>query len=144
MCSQLLSLGHPCIKTGPITPHEVSPKIFPRLLLLVIELRQTSSLDIDFLTFEKWKALILNLASIVYTVLSELDIGAKLLSITGDNASSNPAMAGILSGMLEADFDTEIFSSGNTRPVVRYQGEARFVRCLVNILNLIVKEFLVL
>ena len=28
-----------------------------------------------------------NLASIVYTVLSELDVGAKLLSITGNNAN---------------------------------------------------------
>ena len=84
-----------------------------------------------------------NLASIVYTVLCELGIGAKLLSITGDNASNNPAMAGILSGMLQADFDTEILPQGNTRPVMRYQGEASFVRCLAHILNLIVKEFLV-
>jgi hypothetical protein len=83
-----------------------------------------------------------NLASIVYTVLSELDIGAKLLSITGDNASNNPAMVEILFGMLKADFDTEIFPLGNARPVMRYQGEASFVRCLAHILNLIVKEFL--
>ncbi|KAN0070499.1 Ribonuclease H-like domain containing protein [Elaphomyces granulatus] len=51
-------------------------------------------------------------------------------------------MAGILSGMLQAGFDTEILPQGNTRPVMRYQGEASFVRCLAHILNLIVKEFL--
>jgi hypothetical protein len=39
--------------------------------------------------------------------------------------------------MLKADFDTEIFPSGNTQPVMRYQGGASF-----HILNLIVKEFL--
>jgi hypothetical protein len=68
-----------------------------------------------------------NLASIVYTVLSELDIGAKLLSIPWDNASNNPAMAELLFGMFRADFDTEIFPSGNTQPVMRYQGKASFV-----------------
>ena len=83
-----------------------------------------------------------NLASIVYTVLSELDIGAKLLSITGDNASNNPAMARILYDMLKADYDTEIIPQGNTRPIMRYQGESSFIRCLAHILNLIVKEFL--
>ena len=37
-----------------------------------------------------------NLASIVYTVLSELDIGAKLLQLLHrDNANNNPAMAEI-------------------------------------------------
>jgi hypothetical protein len=83
-----------------------------------------------------------NLASIVYTVLSELDIGAKLLSITGDNASNNPAMVRILYDMLKADYDTEIIPPGNTRPIMRYQGEPSFIRCLAHILNLIVKEFL--
>jgi len=83
-----------------------------------------------------------NLASIVYTVLCELDIGAKLLSITGDNASNNLAMARILYDMLKADYDTEVLPQGNTRPVMRYQGELSFIRCLAHILNLIVKEFL--
>jgi hypothetical protein len=37
-----------------------------------------------------------NLASIVYTVLSELDIGAKLLQLLPrDNANNNPAMVEI-------------------------------------------------
>jgi len=51
-------------------------------------------------------------------------------------------MAGILYDMLKADYDTEISPQGNTRPVMRYQGELSFVRCLAHILNLIVKEFL--
>ena len=51
-----------------------------------------------------------NLASLVYNILCELDIGDKLLSITGDNASNNPAMAGILYDMLKADYDMEISS----------------------------------
>ena len=83
-----------------------------------------------------------NLASIIYAILYELDIGAKLLSITGDNASNNPAMAEILYDMLKADYDTEIFPEGNTRPIMRYHGELSFVHCLAHILNLIVKEFL--
>jgi hypothetical protein len=87
------------------------------LLLLVIGLRQTSNLGIDFLTFKNIEVegpdSGENLASIVFTVLCELGIGAKLLSITGDNAGNNPAMAGILSGMLEADFDTEILPHGS-------------------------------
>jgi hypothetical protein len=80
-----------------------------------------------------------NLASIVYTVLCELDIGAKLLSITGDNASNNPAMARILYDMLKANYDTEVLPQGNTWLVIRYQGESSFICCLAHILNLIVK-----
>ena len=52
-----------------------------------------------------------NVASIIYTVMSELDTGAKLLSISGDNANNNPAKAEIIFGILKADFDTEIFPS---------------------------------
>ena len=55
-----------------------------------------------------------NLASIVYTILCELDIEAKLLSITDDNASNNLTMTEILYDMLKADYDTEIFSQDNT------------------------------
>jgi hypothetical protein len=54
------------------------------------------------------------------------------------NANNNPAMAEILFGMLNADFDTEIFPSNNTQPVMSKLS----VRCLAHILNLIVKEFL--
>ncbi|OXV09045.1 hypothetical protein Egran_03192 [Elaphomyces granulatus] len=32
-----------------------------------------------------------------------------------------------------------VLPQGNTRPVMRYQGEATFVRCLAHIPNLIVK-----
>ena len=83
-----------------------------------------------------------NLASIVYTILCELDIGAKLLSITGDNASNNLAMTEILYDMLKADYDMKIFSQGNTQSVMRYHEELSFVHCLAHILNLIVKKFL--
>lgn len=47
-----------------------------------------------------------NLASIIYKVLCELDIRAKLLSITSDNASNNLAMAEILHDLLKADYKT--------------------------------------
>ena len=47
----------------------------------------------------------------------------------------------ILSGMLQADFDTEILPQGK-HSACRDIGEASFVRCLAHILNLIVKEFL--
>ena len=52
MCSQLLSLGHPCIETGPIIPHVEWPQ----------DLCYYWSLNygrLPFLTFEKWKVLIL-------------------------------------------------------------------------------------
>ncbi|EED22636.1 conserved hypothetical protein [Talaromyces stipitatus ATCC 10500] len=78
-----------------------------------------------------------NLASIVYKVLCELDIRAKLLSITGNNASNNLAMAEILHDLLKADYKT-----GDTQQAIRYQEEGSFIRCLAHILNLIVKEFL--
>ena len=82
------------------------------------------------------------MASLLYEVLCELDIGAKLLAITGDNESNNLVMSRILYDLLKADYDTEILPYGNTQPVMRYQGESSFVRCLAHILNLIVKEFL--
>ena len=84
-------------------------------LLLVIGLQLTSNLDINFLTFKKWKVLILARISINCLYIS-VDIGAKLLQLLGtpDNANNNLAMAEILFGMLKADFDMEIFPSGNT------------------------------
>ncbi|EED15295.1 hypothetical protein TSTA_047440 [Talaromyces stipitatus ATCC 10500] len=78
-----------------------------------------------------------NLASIIYKVLCELDIKAKLISITGDNASNNLVMAEILHDLLKANYE-----QGNTQQTMRYQGEDSFIHCLAHILNLIVKEFL--
>ena len=83
-----------------------------------------------------------NLASIIYTVLCELDIDAKLLFITEDNASNNSAMIRILYDMLKTDYDMKIFSQDNTQLMMRYQEETSFVHCLAHILNLIVKKFL--
>ncbi|EED21248.1 hypothetical protein TSTA_084790 [Talaromyces stipitatus ATCC 10500] len=59
-----------------------------------------------------------NLVSIIYKVLCELDIRAKLLSITGDNASNNLAIAEILYDLLKADYE-----QGNIQQAIRYQGE---------------------
>jgi hypothetical protein len=53
-------------------------------------------------------------------------------------------MARILYDMLKADYNTEIFLQSNTQLVMRYQGESSFIRCLAHILNLIVKEFLII
>ncbi|EED13543.1 hypothetical protein TSTA_097990 [Talaromyces stipitatus ATCC 10500] len=78
-----------------------------------------------------------NLASIVYKVLCELDIKAKLISITSDNASNNLEMAEILHNLLKANYE-----QGNTQQIMRYQGEGSFICYLIHILNLIVKEFL--
>src|SRR5204862_7629078 len=81
-----------------------------------------------------------NLASIIYTVLCELDIDAKLLFITEDNASNNSAMIRILYDMLKTDYDMKIFSQDNTQLMMRYQEETSFVHCLAHILNRIVKK----
>ena len=52
-------------------------------------------------------------------------------------------MAEILFGMLKADFDMEIFPSGNNLACYEIPRRGKLsVRCLAHILNLIVKEFL--
>ncbi|KAJ5742343.1 hypothetical protein N7533_011752 [Penicillium manginii] len=78
-----------------------------------------------------------NLAIAVENMLIELSLEDKLISITGDNASNNEAMA------------SELYFSLSDRPRVEdamqaplYRGLDSYIRCLAHVLNLIVKDIL--
>jgi hypothetical protein len=78
-----------------------------------------------------------NLAGVVENMLIELSLEDKLVSITGDNASNNEAMA------------SELFFSLSDRPREQdampaplYRGLDSYIRCLAHVLNLIVKDIL--
>jgi hypothetical protein len=81
-----------------------------------------------------------NLASIVYTALSELDIGAKLLQLLGTMPINNLAIAEILFGICLKPILIRRCSRQACYEIPR-RGKLS-VRCLAHILNLIVKEFL--
>ncbi|KAJ5084978.1 hypothetical protein N7532_009749 [Penicillium argentinense] len=78
-----------------------------------------------------------NLAIAVENMLIELSLKDKLISITGDNASNNEAMA------------SELFFSLSDRPSVEeampaplYRSLDSYISCLAHVLNLIVKNIL--
>ncbi|KAJ5300165.1 hypothetical protein N7508_007408 [Penicillium antarcticum] len=78
-----------------------------------------------------------NLSIAVENMLIELGLEDKLISITGDNASNNEAMA------------SELFFSLSDRPGVKEampaplnRGLDSYIRCLAHVLNLIVKDIL--
>lgn len=71
-----------------------------------------------------------NLAAAVETLLEELGLEHKLITITGDNASNNETMVSELFHNLQENL--------NSAPL--FQGLDSYVRCLAHILNLIVKD----
>lgn len=78
-----------------------------------------------------------NLVIALENMLIELCLKDKLISITGDNASNNEAMA------------TDLFFSLSYRPTVDdakpawlYRGVDSYIRCLAHVLNMIVKDIL--
>ncbi|KAJ6125923.1 hypothetical protein N7471_010416 [Penicillium samsonianum] len=78
-----------------------------------------------------------NLAIAVENMLIELSLEEKLISITGDNASNNEAMA------------SELYFSLSDRPRMEdampeplYRGLDSYIRCLAHVLNLIVEDIL--
>jgi hypothetical protein len=74
------------------------------------------------------------MAAAVQTMLSELDLQEKLITITGDNASNNETMASeLFHSLIGTAFD---------KKKIQFQGLDSYVRCLAHILNLIVKDIL--
>jgi hypothetical protein len=78
-----------------------------------------------------------NLASAVENMLVELSLEHKLISITGDNASNNEAMASELYFSLSNRFGEQDENS-----TLLYRGLDSYIRCLAHVLNLIVKDIL--
>ena len=73
-----------------------------------------------------------NLAAAVESLLIELGLEQKLLSITGDNASNNERMVLQLSQNLQKKHEINLL----------FSGLGSYVRCLAHIINLIVKDIL--
>lgn len=78
-----------------------------------------------------------NLAITVENMLIELGLEDKLISITGDNASNNEAMASELYFSLSDRSGVQ-----DAIPAPLYRGLDSYIRCLAHILNLIVKDIL--
>jgi hypothetical protein len=78
-----------------------------------------------------------NLASAVENMLIELNLEHKLISITGDNASNNEAMASELYFSLSNRLGEQ-----DTNSALLYRGLDSYIRCLAHVLNLIVKDIL--
>jgi hypothetical protein len=78
-----------------------------------------------------------NLATAVENMLMELSLEDKLISITGDNASNNEAMASELYFSLSDRSRVQ-----NAIPAPLYRGLDSYIRCLAHVLNLIVKDIL--
>jgi hypothetical protein len=72
-----------------------------------------------------------NIAQVVFSMLQELNLQQKLLTITGDNASNNEAMVLFLHDLLKTQC-----------PEPQFLGLDSYIRCLAHILNLIVKDIL--
>jgi hAT family C-terminal dimerisation region len=75
-----------------------------------------------------------NVATAIHTMLSELDLQEKLITITGDNAGNNETMVSELFHGLQ---DTAV-----EKDKIQFEGLDSYVRCIAHILNLIVKDIL--
>jgi hypothetical protein len=75
-----------------------------------------------------------NMAAAIWTMLSELDLQEKLITIMGDNASNNKTMAlELCHSLIGTAFD---------KKKIQFQGLDSYIRCLAHILNLIMKDIL--
>jgi hypothetical protein len=83
-----------------------------------------------------------NMAEVLQTLLTELRIEHKLLTITADNATNNECLLSELYLNL-----TEKFQATNGAPsdtsALRFQGADSYMRCTAHVLNLIVRDILV-
>src|SRR5450432_671819 len=79
-----------------------------------------------------------NMAGIVIDLLQELDINCKVISITSDNASNNETLVDIVESSLSEQFPR----TDNLSNTSRFYGQASYIRCIVHVLNQIVKLIL--
>jgi len=82
-----------------------------------------------------------NLADSLLTMIHELDIAPKLLTITGDNAGNNGTLCDALYTELRKTYDDED-DAFRIKPLMRFHGRKSFIRCLAHVINLICKEIL--
>jgi hypothetical protein len=82
-----------------------------------------------------------NMAEVVHSLLQELEVAPKLLTITGDNASNNGTLCDTLYAELHKDYDDED-SAFRMQPLMRFHGRPSFIRCLAHVINLVCKEVL--
>ena len=83
-----------------------------------------------------------NLAEIVESLLIELNLESKLLTITADNTSNNETLYFTLYENLSKRFDIKFENIESLYSTLRFRRLDSFIRCLAYILNLIIKQFL--
>jgi hAT family C-terminal dimerisation region/Domain of unknown function (DUF4413) len=82
-----------------------------------------------------------NLSEVLVVMLEELEIAAKLLTITGDNAGNNGTLCEFLQTALLKEYDDEDHEF-RMKPLMRFRGRGSFIPCLAHVINLVCKEFL--
>jgi len=82
-----------------------------------------------------------NMADILLTMLEELEIAPKLLTITGDNAGNNGTLCDALHADLLKTYGDED-DQFRMKPLMRFHGRKSYIRCLAHIINLICKDVL--
>ncbi|KAJ5123842.1 uncharacterized protein N7515_007667 [Penicillium bovifimosum] len=82
-----------------------------------------------------------NVAETLQKMLVELRIEEKLLTITADNASINETLASALYLNLSKKYNS-VDSNSSDKGRLRFQGIDSYIRCLANVLNLLVRDIL--
>ena len=82
-----------------------------------------------------------NMAALLWSTLQELDIGPKLITITGDNAGNNRTLCDALRAMMLQHYDEED-EDFPLQPLMRFRGHDSCIRCLAHLIHLVCKEVL--
>ena len=82
-----------------------------------------------------------NMAELLQSMLSELQLEDKLLTITADNASNNESLASELYFNLSEKYASDGFDPSCSGRL-RFLGIDSYIRCLAHVLNLIVSDIL--
>jgi len=86
-----------------------------------------------------------NLSETVISILRSYGLESKLFTITGDNASNNEAMLGLVCSFfidLNGSFTFEKISNALPSSNTYFDEEFSFIRCLAHVTNLVVKDIL--